>query len=248
MRNDRENKEMEIDLGELLRSLWNHAPVILIIGIICALALFLFAQFFITPKYEASTLFYVNNSNIYTSNTSTISTGELNAASELVDVYIAILKSRSNLEEVLSQTGSPYSYEKFSRMVDAKSVNSTGLFRVTVRSESPEEARTLANAIADVLPEKITDTVTNSSVEVVDYAVTPRTRVSPNYFKYTAVGLLAGTVISAAIFIIRDLKDDIIRGEDYLLKYYAEVPILGVIPDINAKTSRNYGYYGKGGK
>ncbi len=248
MRNDRENKEIEIDLGELFRSAWNHAPVILIIGIICALALFMFAQFFVTPKYEASALFYVNNSNIYTNNNSAISTGELSAASELVDVYIAILKSRSNLEEVLSHTGSPYSYEKFSKMVDAKSVNSTGLFRVTVRSESPEEARTLANAIADVLPENITDTVTNSSVEVVDYAVTPRARVSPNYFKFTAAGLLAGIVLSAAFFVIRDLKDDIIRGEEYLLKAYAEVPILGVIPDINAKTSKGYGYYGKGGR
>ena len=248
MRNDRENKEMEIDLGELLRSLWNHAPVILIIGIICALALFMFAQFFITPKYEASTLFYVNNSNIYTTNNTAISTGELNAAASLVDVYIAILKSRSNLDQVLTQTGASYSYEQLSRMVSAQSVNSTGLFRVTVRSRSPEEARMLANAIADVLPQKITDTVTNSSVEVVDYAVTPKSRVSPNYFKFTAAGLLAGVLLSGALFVIRDMRDDIIRGEDYLLKAYAEVPILGVIPDINAKTSRNYGYYGKGGK
>jgi capsular polysaccharide biosynthesis protein len=133
-------------------------------------------------------------------------------------------------------------------MVSAQSVNSTGLFRVTVRSRSPEEARMLANAIADVLPQKITDTVTNSSVEVVDYAVTPKSRVSPNYFKFTAVGLLAGVLLSGALFVIRDMRDDIIRGEDYLLKAYAEVPILGVIPDINAKTSRGYGYYGKGGK
>ena len=133
-------------------------------------------------------------------------------------------------------------------MVEAEAVNSTGLFRVTVRSGSPEEARTLANAIADVLPEKITDTVTNSSVEVIDYAVTPRTRVSPNYLKYTAAGLLAGVLLSGALFVIRDMRDDIIRGEDYLLKEYAEVPIIGVIPDINAKTSRGYGYYGKGGK
>ncbi len=248
MRNDRENKEMEIDLGELLRSLWNHAPAIMIIGIICALALFMFAQFFITPKYEASTLFYVNNSNLYTTNNTAISTGELNAAASLVDVYIAILETRNTLDEVLENTGSSYSYEQFRKMVSAQAVNSTGLFRVTVRTRSPEEARALANAIADVLPEKITDTVTNSSVEVVDYAVTPKTRVSPNYLKYTAVGLLAGILLSGALFVFRDMRDDIIRGDDYLLKAYAEVPIIGVIPDINAKTSRGYGYYGKGGK
>ncbi len=248
MNRENDSKEMEIDLLELFRSVWNHAPAILIIGIICALALFMFAQFLVTPKYEASTLFYVNNSNIYTSNNTTISTGELNAAASLVDVYIAILESRTTLDEVLTTTGSEYSYEEFSKMVSAQAVNSTGLFRVSVRSKSPEEARTLANAIADVLPEKITDTVTNSSVEVVDYAVTPRTRVSPNYLKYTAVGLLSGIILSGALFVIRDMRDDIIRGEDYLLKAYAEVPIIGVIPDINAKTSRGYGYYGKGGK
>ena len=248
MNRDKDSKEMEIDLLELFRSVWNHAPAILIIGIICALALFMFAQLFIAPKYEASTLFYVNNSNIYTSNNTSISTGELNAAASLVDVYIAILESRSTLDEVLTATGAEYSYEEFSKMVSAQAVNSTGLFRVTVRSKSPEEARTLANAIAEVLPGKITDTVTNSSVEIVDYAVTPRTRVSPKYLKYTAVGLLAGILLSGALFVFRDMRDDIIRGEDYLLKAYAEVPIIGVIPDINAKISRRYGYYGKGGK
>ena len=248
MNREKDSKEMEIDLLELFRSVWNHAPAILIIGIICALALFMFAQFFIAPKYEASTLFYVNNSNIYTNNNTSISTGELNAAASLVDVYIAILESRSTLDEVLSTTSAEYSYEEFSKMVSAQAVNSTGLFRVTVRSKSPEEARTLANAIAEVLPGKITHTVMNSSVEVVDYAVTPRTRVSPNYLKYTAVGLLAGMLLSGALFVIRDMRDDIIRGEDYLLKAYAEIPVIGVIPDINAKTSRGYGYYGKGGK
>ena len=248
MNREKDNKEMEIDLLEVFRSLWDHAPAILIIGIICAIALFMFAQVFVTPKYEASTLFYVNNSNIYTNNNTSISTGELNAAASLVDVYIAILESRTTLDEVLATTGAEYSYEEFSKMVEAEAVNSTGLFRVTVRSKSPEEARTLANAIADVLPEKITDTVTNSSVEVIDYAVTPRTRVSPNYLKYTAIGLLAGMLLSGTLFVFRDMRDDIIRSEDYLLQTYAEVPIIGVIPDINAKTSRGYGYYGKGGK
>lgn len=238
--NKENNKEIEIDLMELFRSAWNHAPAILITGIICALALFMFAQFLVTPKYEASTLFYLNSD--AGDNTPSVSAEVLNAAAQ------AIVESRSNLEQILSETGAPYTYEEFSEMIDAQAVSSTTLFRVTVRGESPEEARMLASAIADFLPEKMTDTVRNSSAEIIEYPVTPKTRVSPNYFKYTAAGLLAGMLLSGALFIIRDMKDDIIRGGDCLLQAYAEVPVIGVIPDTNAKTIKGCGCFGKGGR
>ena len=117
---------------------------------------------------------------------------------------------------------------------------------MTVTSGNPEEARTLANVIATILPAKIADIVTNSSVVVVDYAVTPHSRVSPSYLKNAASGLLLGIVLASAVVVIRDLTDDVIHDEDYLLQQYKQ-PILATIPDLMAKTSKKYGYgYGYG--
>ena len=252
--NNTNNEEEYIDLGQIIRVLWKYAVLILIVGILFATLLFFYAQMFVTPRYEANALFYVNNSTFSLSSAVRISTGELNAASDLVDTYVAILQSRANMELVIEESGVDYTYEQLREMVSAKAVNSTGLFQVTVNSSNPEEARALANTIATILPDKISDIVTNSSVEVVDYAVTPHTRVSPSYMKYAAVGLLLGMVLCSAVVLLISYFDDVIHDEDYLLQNY-DAPVLATIPDLMAKTPKKYGYYGasaqvdkKGGK
>ncbi len=241
--NDKTNEEEYIDLLQIAQILWKYSVLILIAGIVFAMLLFFYAQMFVSPKYEANALFYVNNSTFSLSSAVRISTGELNAASDLVDTYVAILQSRANMELVIEESGVDYTYEQLREMVSAKAVNSTGLFQVTVRSKNPEEARTLANVIAVILPDKISDIVANSAVEVVDYAVTPHTRVSPNYMKYAAVGLLFGIVMASGAVLLISFFDDVIHDEDYLLQNY-DAPVLATIPDLLAKTPKKYGYYG----
>ena len=242
-------EEEYIDLGQIVGVLWKHVILILIVGIVCASLLFGYARFFASPQYEANALFYVNNSTLSLSSAVRISTGELNAASDLVDTYVAILQSRANMELVIDKSGVGYTYEQLRKMVSAKAVNSTGLFQVTVRSHNPEEARTLANTIAQILPEKISDIVSNSSVEVVDYAVTPHTRVSPSYLKYSLAGMLVGMLISGGLVLLASFMDNEIHDEDYLIQNY-NAPVLATIPDLLAKTPKKYGYYGgsSGGK
>ena len=241
--NKKANEEEYIDLGKIIQILWKYAALILLVGIIFAALLFFYAQMFVSPQYEANALFYVNNSTFSLTSAVRLSTGELSAASDLVDTYVAILQSRANMELVIEESGVDYSYEQLREMVSAKAVNSTGLFQVTVRSSDPEEARNLANTIAVILPDKISDIVTNSSVEVVDYAVTPHTRVSPNYMKYSAIGLLLGMVLCSGVVLLHSYADDVIHDEDYLLQTY-DAPILATIPDLLAKTPKKYGYYG----
>ncbi len=241
------DEEVTIDLVQVVRILWKYVVLILIVAMIGAALLFFYARMFITPKYEANALFYVNNSTFSLSSAVRISTGELNAAADLVDTYVAIMQSRANMEQVIEQSGVNYTYEELRKMVSAKAVNSTGLFQVTVRSTNPEEARNLANVIATILPAKISDIVTNSSVVVVDYAVTPHERVSPSYTKYAAIGFLLGFVFCSAVVLIVSFFDDVIHDEEYLLQTY-DVPVLATIPDLTVKNSGKYGYYGTSGK
>ena len=240
--NSNSQQVIEIDLLEVISVLWQHIIPILLTGIVFGALLFGYARFFVTPKYEANSLFYVNNSTLSLSSVS-ISTGDLSAASSLVNTYMAILHSRANMELVIDKSGVNYNYEQLRNMVTATPENSTGLFRVTVTSNNPEEARTLANVIAEILPDKITDIVANSSVEIVDYAVTPRSRVSPSYIMYAAVGLLLGMAFASTVVLTSYFKDTIIHDEDYLLNTY-DFPVLATIPDLTAKTPKKYGYYG----
>ena len=105
---NKQNGEMEIDLLQLFRALWRNALVIILVAIIFGGIAFGGTFMFISPKYEASAMMYVNNSSVTLGNTSvSITSGELSAAQTLVSTYIVILKSRTTLDEVIQESGVP---------------------------------------------------------------------------------------------------------------------------------------------
>ncbi|MCD8326350.1 MAG: hypothetical protein LUC90_06610 [Lachnospiraceae bacterium] len=75
----------------------------------------------------------MNNSALSTSGIkSALSSADLTASQGLVDTYIVILKSRTTLEAVIEESGVDYTYSELYDMIDASSVNSTEVFRITV--------------------------------------------------------------------------------------------------------------------
>ena len=232
-----------IDIMRILKALWKKAWALALTGAICAAAGFCLAYFFITPKYSATAMLYVNNSTFSVGKTSfSITSSEISAAQSLVKTYIVILKNRTTLEEVIQKTGVPYTYEDLSSMITAESVSNTEVFHVTVTSTDPEEAALLANVISEVLPVRVAEIIDGSSMRLVDKAVTNPHKVSPSITRYTEIGLLIGVVLAAAIIVLRTLLDDVVHNEDYLLNTY-DFPILARVPDLNEKTTRRYSYY-----
>lgn len=242
-----ESEVYEIDLLRLAKLLWRRAWIIVAATILVGTLSFGYSKLFITPRYESRALMYVNNSSISVGGASlTFSSSQLSAAKSLVDTYAVILKSRTTLNAVIRKTGVDYTYEELNSMVRAASVNDTEIFAITVNSADPEEAEMLANAIADILPDKISDIVEGSSVSVVDRAVVSTRKVSPSNSRYAAIGLLLGFFLSSAIVILSDLFDDVIRNDDYLTQTY-DIPILGIIPDLTSRSDERAGYgYGYG--
>ncbi len=243
-----DNKEnLEIDLRELFGVLLHRAWLIALVAVIGAALVFAYTYFMVVPLYQSSTLLYVNNTGINIGSSSfSISSGELTAAQKLVDTYVVILKSRAALNEVIEEAELPYTYEELRNMISAAAVNSTEVFEVVVTSKSPTEAEKIANTIAAVLPDKISDIVNGSDVRIVDYAVVPSHRHSPSYTRNTAIGFLLGAVLAAAIVVLTYLLDENIHSEDYLSQSFPDIPLLSVIPDMHASRQRSGGYYGYG--
>lgn len=236
-----ENDELEIDLLQLARALWQKAWVIALVTVICAGAALGFTAVFIRPLYKANALMYVNSSDISVGGTKvSISQGELTAAQSLIKTYAVILSTRTTLNEVIEQTGVDYTYEELKEMITAESVNNTEVFSVEVTSRDPQEAELLANTIAQILPEKISSIVEGTSARIVDYAVVPAKKASPSLRKNAAIGALVGFMLSCGIVVVQHLMDDQIRDSDYLVQTY-DIPVLAVIPDLlSTKSSNDY--------
>lgn len=228
----------EVDLITLLRALWRRSWVIVLATVAAGAVCFAWAQFLIAPTYEASALLYVNNTQ---DASKPISNSELSAAQSLVDTYVVILNSRTTLDQVRAAARVTYTDRELQKMIQAQAVNSTEVFEVTVTSEDPQEAQKIANTIAQVLPSRISSVVEGSSVRVVDYAQLPSGKAAPSLPRYTVLGMVAGFLLSCAALVLRELLDNQIRGEDYLLQAYPQVPVLAVIPELLQRTE-GYGY------
>ena len=252
------NGEIEIDLLQLFRALWRNALIIILVALLLGGAAFGISYLFISPEYEAVASMYVNNSTVSVGGTSfSISSGELTAAQTLVSTYIEILNSRTTLEEVIDESGVPYTAAELRKMITAASVKSTGIFNITVTSKSPTEAELIANTIAKVLPDRISDIVDGSSVRIVDYAIVPAHRSSPSYLKNTAIGALAGFVLVAGIICLREIlhsgEDVMIHSSDDLEELFPDVPVLAIVPDMRSTGKKGYyssysDYYSDDGK
>ncbi|MGN0294242.1 MAG: YveK family protein [Lachnospiraceae bacterium] len=190
----------------------------------------------ITPKYTASTTLYVNNTT-GTDATTTITSSDLSASAKLVDTYAAIISSKTVLEQVKDRSEVDIDTGALESMISVSAINGTEVFNVSAETVNPKEAAGIANAIADIAPDQISEIVDGSSVKVVDYADIPT--------KITLIGVFISFMISVIFILTRELLDTSIKSEADLETW--ELPILGVMPEFTAAAKMdNYGYqYGK---
>ena len=217
-------EEDTIDLLELAKALWKNILAIALVAVIVGAGAFGYTAFLVEPTYQATASLYVNNSSFSLGATNfSISTAELSASNSLVSVYLYILKSRTTMEDVIKEANLTYTPEELSKMVFAK-----------------------ADTIAKLLPDRIAEIVDGSSVRIVDYAIIPSHRSGPSMVKNTAMGILAGGFLAAAVVVVRFLTDDksklMIKSADELREMYPDIPVLAMIPDMRLSEKKN-GYY-----
>jgi len=238
------NGVIEIDLLQVLEAFLKKAWLIILCMVVCGVGAFCYAYYCITPTYQSSVLFYVNNNNSFSSLDTaklSISSQDITASKDLVETYIVILKTRNTLDEVIERSGLDLTFSKLNGMISAGAVNETEVFKVVVTDTDPLRAEVIANTIAEVLPDKIASIVEGSSARVVDYAVIPTAKSAPSLTKYTTYGLIIGAVIAIIIILLMLFSDYQIHNEDYLIDTYDDIPLLGVIPDFDVR--RSYGRY-----
>lgn len=241
------NDEIEIDLSRLFGALVKRAWLIAIVAVLCAVLTLVGTVLFVAPTYQSSTMFYVNNNSLSLGDMNmSITTGDISASKSLVKTYIVILTARETLNDVIDYAGVDRSYSEVKRMIQAGSVDSTEIFRVTVTSEDPVEAEQIADAIAYILPKRIAKIIQGTTATVVDSAILPLGASSPNYTQNTMIGFVVGLVAMAAILVVLELLDNTIRQEEDITQVSSH-PILASVPDM-AVPGKGSTYAGKKSK
>ena len=231
MKETEKNEEIEIDLTRLFGAVLNRLWLVVLVSVLCAVTVFLGAFFLIAPEYQSTATFYASNQGLLTQNSP--SPGDISASRELVQTYIVILDTRETLLEVIDHAGVDRTERELRKMIEAEAVDGTEIFQVVVTGTDPQEAERIADAIAHVLPKRISAIVEGASVKVVDGAVAASRPSSPGYFKCAALGFVLGFAASVAVIVLRELLDTSIRAQEDIAQV-CSYPVLAAIPDVDA--------------
>ena len=226
-----QNYEMEedvIDLGELLRLLWNHALQIAAAGLAAALLCLMVCVFALTPRYEASVNLIVNARQ---DGNASVTSDNINSARNLIDTYAVVIKSNIVLNDVIDQLGLDMTYNELLSSVAVDGIGSTQIMSITVTNEDPVLAGKIVQAIADTAPAVIVDKVEAGSCKAVSDVEITTSPVFPQTKKYVLIAALGGIVAACGVLVLNHLLHNyIVDGEDVQKKL--DLPVLGLIPEV----------------
>ncbi|MBO7453042.1 MAG: hypothetical protein J6U54_22135 [Clostridiales bacterium] len=241
--NPKQNNMEEIDLFKLLKALWRKAWLIVLCAIIGGGLAFGFAYMTQETKYESSALIYVNSNSLSLGSAKlSISSGDIRTTNSLMETYSVILTSRNTLQEIIAETGLPYSYEQLQKMITSEPVGETAIFKITVTADDPAVSAHIANSILAVLPDKISTVIEGASAQIVEEAVPGTPKTNRSIIKTAVLGSLVGVVLSASLVAFLFLIDTKIRNEDFLLETYKDIPVLATVPDLSSNGKGGYYY------
>ena len=245
-----EERDKEIDLFEIAGLLWSNLGRIILAGLAVGILALLITIVVIRPTYQSKFSVYVNNRNAG-GTADTLGSSDVMASQSLAKTYAKIISSRPVVEDAMekSKLNKSYDYDKLQEHITTSTDQDTQLVEVSVVMRSPEDAFSLADAIAQVAPDYVADVVEGSSMKVVAKPVLPTKQYKPSPKKNTAIGLIVGILLMAAYIIIQHLMDNRVKSDQELEERYG-ISIIGTIPNFfvsNDKSSYG-GYYAHAAK
>lgn len=240
----------EISLRRLFHILIKRIVPILLVTIIAAGIGYAAREFFVDTLYTSSAKLYVNTNN---SNSSyqTSDLNDYNYRQKVVSTYIQFLTTNSfnsKVSKTLEQKhkvnsealDNIYTPSQIASMVKMTVENETEVFRVSVTSTSPKDAKVIAQTIIDLAPETIEQMREKDTVKTVDEPTQARVS-NNNYNLYALFSALVGFVLTYFVFLFVDFADVRIHDEDDFSKIY-EIPVLGIIPDFSSEAANKKSY------
>ena len=225
----------EITLQEIFSILWSKLFLIILGPLLGGVVAFSITYWGIEPEYTSRISMFVNNTQNRENLNANIN--DINASQKLVATYIELLKSDKFLHEVSEVAELEYTPNQLRDAITANAINGTEIFEIKVTMKDKEVAAHIANTIGKIAPEEIIRVVKAGSVALIDEAVVVEMPSSPNITLNTLIGMMLGGVLAVLGVLVAAMLDNRIKSDEDIKKYF-ELPILGVIPDLEDAQTR----------
>ena len=232
----------EVDLKEFIMLFWNKKVSIILITIIFMFIGIIYSVGFITPKYTSSTTLLLATSESANSKTNTITTSDITLNSKLVSTYSELVKSKNVTRQVISNLGIDETEDELRNSITVSSVKDTELIKISVTDKNATNAYNIANEIAKVFTQKVSEIYNINNVQILDQAEISTTPSNINHAKDVIMFTFVGLFVAIVFVLVANMLDTTIKSSEEVEKL-CNVPVIASIPLYSFEIAKN-----KGGK
>lgn len=232
----------EIDLKEFVMLFWDRKVSIILITIIFMLIGIIYSVGFVTPKYTSSTTLLLVTSESANSKTNTITTSDITLNSKLVSTYSELVKSKNVTRQVISNLGIDETEDELRDSITVSSVKDTELIKISVTDKNATNAYNIANEIAKVFTQKVSEIYNINNVQILDQAEISTTPSNINHAKDVIMFTFVGLFVAIVFVLVTNMLDTTIKSSEEVEKL-CNVPVIASIPLYSFEIAKN-----KGGK
>ena len=232
----------EIDLKEFIMLFWNKKVSIILITIIFMFIGIIYSVGFVTPKYTSSTTLLLATSESANSKTNTITTSDITLNSKLVSTYSELVKSKNVTRQVISNLGINETEDELRNSITVSSVKDTELIKISVIDKNATNAYNIANEIAKVFTQKVSEIYNINNVQILDQAEISTTPSNINHTKDVIMFTFVGLFVAIVFVLVANMLDTTIKSSEEVEKL-CNVPVIASIPLYSFEIAKN-----KGGK
>lgn len=226
----KEQNTTEIDVFQLVKTLWKRKLMILLVALVTGAGAFVYSTFIVRPEYTSVTRIYIVNRN--QGDKAGLTNQDLQAGTYLVKDYREIILSQDVLEKVAANLKLDMPAKTLTSKVQVTVPADTRVVSISVKDKQPEEASRIANSLREVATEKIVAVTRVSDVTTLEEARPATTPSFPDVRRNSMFGFLGGAAVTViAVFLIELLDTRVKRPED--VEDALQIPLLGIIPDLD---------------
>lgn len=233
----------EIDLKELIEMFLEKKFLIIFVVVLFAILGAVYTTELITPMYQSSTslvLVQTGSERNQADNSESITTTDLTLNSKLIDAYKVIANSKTVTNSVIKNLKLDMETEELQQAVSVSS-NSEAELIITVKSTEATEACKIANELAKVFKDKVTEIYKVENLYVLDVAEVQDEPFNINLIKNIVIFAFVGGVLVAGYILLINMLDTTVKTDSDIEKALG-VPVLASIVltgDGNKKKSKN---------
>lgn len=215
-----------IDISQLIFVVVRRWVIIILVGILSGIICFAYSSYFITPIYRATSTMLVDLRNSMHEN---LTYEKINLSEKYATTIAYIMKTNTVLQPVIDELGLKETPSSLASKITVTAIEDSMLLKVSVDHHDKNMALKIIKVLDKCAPEVINDKLTSGYIIEIESPMVSSKPISPNIYKNTSMGALAGMLVTIFIVAVIGLFNNRVRSVADL-QAIIDVPILGVIP------------------